>query len=94
MSREHLNPELLYSIIKEKHVQLIPILEEVDIDCWMIFVRETASTPDPAMEIVVGGDVVGKSAFVFSLRDGILTKTAIVAYLMKMQSEVQEFGTM
>jgi len=80
MSREHLNPELLYSIIKEKHAQLIPILEEVDIDCWMIFVRETASTPDPAMEIVVGGDVVGKSAFVFSLKDGILTKTAIVAY--------------
>jgi Xaa-Pro aminopeptidase len=80
MNREYLTPELLISIIKEKHTQLIPILEEVDIDCWMIFVRETESTPDPAMELAVGGDVVGESAFIFSLKDGILTKTAIVKY--------------
>ncbi len=80
MNRAHLSNELQYKIIKQKHQQLPAIMKEVDMDCWLIFVRETASTPDPAMELVVGGDVVGKSAFVFSLKDGILTKTAIVAY--------------
>lgn len=47
-------------------------------DCWIIFVRETSSNPDPIMNLLVGGDIVWKSAFIFSIIDGKLLRTAIV----------------
>ncbi len=50
-------------IIKEKIDQAIDVLNELDIDVWMIFCRESKTTPDPSMELMVGSDVVGQSAF-------------------------------
>jgi hypothetical protein len=39
-------------MIKEKINQAIEILTEENIDCWLTFVRETSTTPDPAMDLI------------------------------------------
>ncbi|NHJ47100.1 MAG: aminopeptidase P family protein [Asgard group archaeon] len=78
MSEAKLPRDLNIKIAKEKHEQLPAIMKEHDIDCWIVFVRSTAAIPDPVMELVVVGDIVWQSAFVFSQKDGKITKTAIV----------------
>ncbi|NHK30886.1 MAG: aminopeptidase P family protein [Asgard group archaeon] len=78
MSESKIPRELHLKIAKEKHDQLSEIMKEADIDCWIVFVRSTAAIPDPVMELVIVGDIVWQSAFVFSLKNGKFTKTAIV----------------
>ncbi|MFX0113967.1 MAG: M24 family metallopeptidase [Candidatus Hodarchaeota archaeon] len=70
--------DLLLSIIKEKHAQIPSIMEESAIDCWIIFVRETTANPDPVMNLIIGGDVVWDSAFIFSNTKENFSRTAIV----------------
>ncbi|MHA1463425.1 MAG: hypothetical protein ACTSQ0_10200, partial [Candidatus Heimdallarchaeota archaeon] len=65
-------------IVKEKHEQLPAIMKEAVIECWIVFTRETAQISEPVMDIVVGGDVVWHSAFVFTNIKGEFKKTAIV----------------
>ncbi len=64
------------SIEAEKARQVCGILEELDLDCWLIWVRETDQIADPAMRFVFDGDLVGASALLLA-RDG--SRTAIVA---------------
>jgi Xaa-Pro aminopeptidase len=78
MSKARIPRDVHLKIVGEKHEQLLPIMQELQIDCWIVFARETAATPDPVMDLVVGGDVVWHSAFVFSIKNNQLTKTAIV----------------
>jgi len=52
------------------------ILDELDLDCWLIWVRETDQIADPAFRLVFDGDLVGRSALLFT-RDG--GRNAIVA---------------
>ncbi|MHA2366170.1 MAG: M24 family metallopeptidase [Candidatus Hodarchaeales archaeon] len=78
MKNSLLSYDLELQIVKEKHTQLPAIMQEKQIDCWILFVRETSVNPDPVMGFVVGGDLVWLSAFIFHLRNGILNKTAIV----------------
>ncbi len=59
----------------EKAAQAEQLLAEVGLDCWLTFVRETAVTPDPGVEMVVGANVTWPSAFIFA-RSG--TRIAIV----------------
>ncbi|MHA2175513.1 MAG: M24 family metallopeptidase [Candidatus Hodarchaeales archaeon] len=66
------------SIVKEKHTKLPEIMRKNDIDCWLIFVRETAVTPDSTMNFVVGGDVVLQSAFIFALKNDTFHRIAII----------------
>ena len=67
-------------IIQEKHDNLPKIMRNAGIDCWIIFARETSTTPDSSMQFVVGGDVVLSSAFIFALQpDNTLKKYALVA---------------
>lgn len=42
-------------LTKQKIEQTFDVLNELDIDCWVIFVRETAMATDPAMELVASG---------------------------------------
>lgn len=63
-------------LLHQKADQAQALLAETDLDCWLIFVRETGIHPDPGVELVVGTDVVRNSAFLLG-RDG--TRTAIVA---------------
>jgi Xaa-Pro aminopeptidase len=53
-------------MIREKIEQTYGILEEMDIDLWLIFVRESKVMPDPALELVVGTDCTWQSAFAFT----------------------------
>jgi len=48
---------------KAKIDQAIEILNELDIDLWLIFCRETDMMADPALDLVVGHAVVWQSAF-------------------------------
>lgn len=78
MSEAYLPIDLKLEIIREKHEKLPKIMQENNIGCWLIFVRETATTPDSSMNFVVGSDVVAESAFIFALKDQKLQKIAIV----------------
>ncbi|MHA1976004.1 MAG: M24 family metallopeptidase [Candidatus Hodarchaeales archaeon] len=78
MSKSYLPLQLKAKILREKHDQLPQIMRKYDIDCWLIFARETSTTPDSAMNFVVGSDVVAQSAFIFFLRKNQMRKIAIV----------------
>lgn len=54
------------NLLKEKSDQAIKILQAQGVDLWIIAVRESLSTSDPSMQLVVGGDVVWTSFFLFS----------------------------
>lgn len=78
MSQAELSISEKLKIIKEKHSQIYEILTTNRIDCWIIFVRETGTTPDSIMEFVVGNDIVLESAFIFVIYKDQLKKYALV----------------
>lgn len=53
-------------LIAEKLTQATAILQEYDVDLWLTFVRETSMSPDPALELIFGGDLTWQSAFLLS----------------------------
>ncbi len=53
-------------MVKEKIRQAFSILKEKEIDVWLTFSRETSSTPDPVLDLILGTQVVWPSAFVLS----------------------------
>ncbi len=59
-------------LVKQKIVQAVDILNELDLDLWLIFCRETDVMADPCLPLVVGHKVVWQSAF-FIGRDGDTT---------------------
>ncbi len=65
------------SLIFEKLEQAQEILNELDVDVWLTFVRESTLQPDPSLELIYGGDVTWSSAFLVC-RDG--GHVAIVGY--------------
>jgi Xaa-Pro aminopeptidase len=58
-------------LIHEKANQAQTLLEEVGLDCWLTFVRETVLTPDPGVELVVGTNVTWPAVFLFGRGDRI-----------------------
>ena len=50
-------------MIGAKIDQAVGLLDELDIDAWMIFTRESANIHDPCIDLVVGGNVTWASAF-------------------------------
>ncbi|MHA2250810.1 MAG: M24 family metallopeptidase [Candidatus Kariarchaeaceae archaeon] len=70
--------DTLIQIVKEKHEQIFQIMKDEKIDCWLTFVRETDTTPDPVQNLVIGGDVVWESAFIFYYNGDNFGKLAIV----------------
>jgi Xaa-Pro aminopeptidase len=52
-------------LLHEKADQVVGLLRETGLDCWLIFARETDIHPEPGVELVVGADVVRNSAFLF-----------------------------
>jgi len=63
------------NLVREKADQVGEILKELDVDAWLVWVRETSQMADPALELVFGGDLVWQSALIFS-KSG--ERTAIV----------------
>lgn len=53
-------------IIKEKISQAINILNELDIDLWLTFCRESDSTPDPVSNLIVGSGACWLSGYFIS----------------------------
>jgi Xaa-Pro aminopeptidase len=53
-------------MIRAKIEQATGILNELDIDIWLTFVRESATLHDPCIDLVVGGNVTWQSAFIIT----------------------------
>ena len=53
-------------MISAKIDQSIGILDELGVDAWMIFTRESAEVHDPCIDLVVGGNVTWASAFILT----------------------------
>jgi Xaa-Pro aminopeptidase len=71
-------------MIREKISQAFDILREENIDCWLTFVRESSTTYDPAMDLVVGTGVTWQSAFILTAKGDSI---AIVGSLDKANQE-------
>ena len=54
------------SLEDQKGRQACEILNELDLDCWLVWVRETSQIADPVLPLVFGGDLVGQSALIFT----------------------------
>ena len=53
-------------LIREKCRQVPAILEELGLDAWMLFARESATVHDPSFDLVVGANVTWHSAFLLT----------------------------
>lgn len=50
------------SLYQEKAAQAVDLLRELDLDCWLTFVRETGQHPDPGVELILGTSLTWTSA--------------------------------
>ena len=77
-------------MISAKIDQSIGILDELGIDAWMIFARESAEVHDPCIDLVVGGNVTWSSAFILT-RKG--ERIAVLGSLDKAAHEMLGYYT-
>lgn len=66
---------MTFELEREKCQQANHLLKELDVDVWLVWVRETSQMADPVLEVILGGDLVWQSALLFT-KNGM--RTAIV----------------
>lgn len=59
-------------LIQEKIAQAVAVLNELDVDLWLTFCRESACVPDPVTDLIVGHGACWLSGF-FIARNGETT---------------------
>ena len=77
-------------MISAKIEQANGILDELDLDAWMIFTRESAAVHDPCIDLIVGGNVTWASAFILT-RKG--ERIAVLGSLDKAAHEMLGYYT-
>lgn len=78
-------------MITEKIEQAVKILQEKDIDMWLIFVRESSNIKDPSMDMVVGTNCTWQSAYIITRQgDTIAILGSLDVANMKMQGTYKE----
>ncbi|MFW9848187.1 MAG: M24 family metallopeptidase [Candidatus Thorarchaeota archaeon] len=50
----------------DKAKQACELLKELDLDAWLVWVRETSQMADPVLDLILGGDLVWQSALIFT----------------------------
>ena len=57
------------ALYASKYAQVVEVLDELDIDLWLVMGRETVDVCDPGLRLVFPSNIMGVSAFFFT-RDG------------------------